>query len=258
MILTPVASHLMDERCRSNNRAHLPRTIASQTKAERNAEVIALVDSGLRGQAIALRMGITRERVRQIYTRATGRGLPEHGVRCAGCGERHLVAERQEHRAGPAHQALIESRSAERKARTEGRWWARLTIGDCWEAPTRSPLGYGTSPVKLPRAAHQYVWTTLVGPVPDGMELDHLCRNRACCNPDHLEPVTHRENVLRSPVHAHAIAKRRTTCAHGHTLADAYLSAKGVRRCRSCSLAASRAAHLRRKAQRTLIEEEAA
>ena len=44
---------------------------------------------------------------------------------------------------------------------------------------------------------HRIVWTVLRGPIEDGLVLDHLCRNRACCNPDHLEPVTVRENTLR-------------------------------------------------------------
>jgi len=44
---------------------------------------------------------------------------------------------------------------------------------------------------------HRVVYQMLVGPVPEGMDLDHLCRNRACCNPDHLEPVTRSENNRR-------------------------------------------------------------
>lgn len=50
------------------------------------------------------------------------------------------------------------------------------------------------------RLTHRVTYEHYVGPVPDGLELDHLCRVRRCCNPDHLEPVTRSENMLRSPI----------------------------------------------------------
>jgi hypothetical protein len=55
-----------------------------------------------------------------------------------------------------------------------------------------SVAGYGRTLM-----AHRFFWEQRNGPVPEGLDLDHLCRVRACCNPDHLEPVTRRENVLR-------------------------------------------------------------
>lgn len=58
--------------------------------------------------------------------------------------------------------------------------------------------GYGRVWVNGKRLmAHRVVYESLRGPIGEGLLLDHLCRNRACCNPDHLEPVTHRENTLR-------------------------------------------------------------
>ena len=69
----------------------------------------------------------------------------------------------------------------------------------CWECTCRANRnGYRRvwdgqrEPV-----AHRYAWEHLNGPIPDGLILDHLCRFRACIRPDHMEPVTHRENTLR-------------------------------------------------------------
>lgn len=242
MILTPAPAHLMDERCLTNNRAHVA-TMATFAKVDRNAEVIALVDSGLRGQDVATRLGISRERVRQIYTRATGHGLPSPGTWCGSCRAR-CAGSIVEHRATPSHQALNEARNEARKARTLDRWWASLSVGDCWEPRSIASNGYGTSPVGTCRTAHRYVWETLVGPIPAGMELDHLCRNRACCNPDHLEPVTHAENIHRSPIHIMSrISTRRATrkpprdhCGRGHAMSgdNLRLLPAGGRVCKTC------------------------
>lgn len=58
--------------------------------------------------------------------------------------------------------------------------------------------GYGRVWINGKRVmVHRAVWQVLRGPIADGLVLDHLCRNRGCCNPDHLEPVTARENTLR-------------------------------------------------------------
>lgn len=84
--------------------------------------------------------------------------------------------------------------------------------------------------------AHRVAYELFVGPIPDGLVLDHLCRNRWCVNPDHLEPVTHRENLLRGvgPTATNAV---KTHCKRGHSLHDAYLNRgkRGVmRECREC------------------------
>lgn len=74
-----------------------------------------------------------------------------------------------------------------------------------------------------------------VGPIPDGLHLDHLCRNRRCVNPDHLEPVTHRENTLRG-IGFGALNAAKTHCAndHAYTPANTYIDPLGYRHCRAC------------------------
>lgn len=103
-----------------------------------------------------------------------------------------------------------------------------------WSGPTSD--GYGA--VQLGRRreyVHRVVYETLRGPVPDGLELDHLCRQRACYRPDHLEPVTHRENVLRGDS-AMARRARQTECIRGHPFSpeNTYIRRNGTRFCREC------------------------
>jgi hypothetical protein len=99
---------------------------------------------------------------------------------------------------------------------------------------------------------HRVTYRAFMGPIPDGMEIDHLCRNPPCCNPDHLEAVTHRENILRStsPLAAHA---RKTHCIRGHeftpenTVTRTRPGGTG-RDCRACSRARGRARRRRESA----------
>ncbi|HEY7824270.1 MAG TPA: HNH endonuclease signature motif containing protein [Acidimicrobiia bacterium] len=83
------------------------------------------------------------------------------------------------------------------------RFWNKVDAsGDCWEwIGATAGNGYGKINVKgrdhYPEFAHRVGWELLVGPIPDGLVIDHLCRNTLCVNPDHLEPVTHKVNVRR-------------------------------------------------------------
>ena len=83
--------------------------------------------------------------------------------------------------------------------------------------------------------AHRIAYEIAKGPIPDGLVLDHLCRNRACCNPDHLEPVTYRENTLRGDTVPAAHA-RKTRCSDGHELTpdNTGSDARGARFCKAC------------------------
>lgn len=119
------------------------------------------------------------------------------------------------------------------------RFWAKVDFtGPCWVwTGYTNADGYG----KLCRgtttyAAHRVAYFGMVGEIPNGLELDHLCRNRACVNPDHLEPVTHHVNVMRGSGLA-AKHARRTSCSEGHELTpeNTYIPPRGDGRyCRTC------------------------
>ncbi len=84
-----------------------------------------------------------------------------------------------------------------------------------WMGSVRHP-GYGRFSIKrVPVSAHRYSYEQHKGPIPEGLVLDHLCRQPSCVNPDHLEPVTNRENVLRG---LSATRIGRAHCKHGHKM----------------------------------------
>lgn len=95
------------------------------------------------------------------------------------------------------------------------RFWAKVNrTAQCWQwTASVDSSGYGQFDHKI---AHRVAWEWLRGPIPEGLQLDHLCRNRRCVNPDHLEPVTAAVNTQR----AKAVAPRRTHCRYGHEIGD--------------------------------------
>ncbi|WP_445396482.1 HNH endonuclease signature motif containing protein [Streptomyces sp. LE64] len=89
--------------------------------------------------------------------------------------------------------------------------------------------------------AHSYAYEQAHGPIPTGLEIDHLCRRRDCVNPAHMQAVDHRTNTLRSGGPS-AINARKTHCAHGHPFTpDNTRTTEGYRRCLTCTRAQARA-----------------
>jgi hypothetical protein len=112
-------------------------------------------------------------------------------------------------------------------------------VGECvlWTGGYNH-LGYGQKwhPVRrCSTMAHRVLWELTYGALPDEIQLDHLCRNRGCVNLDHLEPVTVRENRLRS------IAAQTTFfCGHPRTPENTYSHGHQSPRCRECRLRQNR------------------
>ena len=121
-----------------------------------------------------------------------------------------------------------------------------IEANGCWNwtgsrnAPSKKDPkggGYGLMTVGGRTAlVHRVVYQIFRGEIPAGKHIDHLCRNRACANPSHLEPVTGLENVRRGAGHGGALQTLRTACKRGHLYSEfAYVDPRrGVKRCREC------------------------
>lgn len=118
------------------------------------------------------------------------------------------------------------------------RFWARVDAdADCWEwtgAILQSGYGVFRAVADGKRMAHRVAWELLVGPIPEGHHIDHLCLNRRCVNPAHLDPVTPAENVRRAD--AGRAQKHRARCPKSHPLTEDNIirNRRGWRSCRTC------------------------
>lgn len=131
----------------------------------------------------------------------------------------------------------------------EAHFWSKVNKTDnCWVwtgYTNRNGYGEYASPHLTTRLVHRISYALINGGVPD-MPLDHLCRNKACCNPGHLEPVDNLTNVRRSSIGRHHGDK--THCPQGHEYTEENTEVwNGTRACRTCKRQRKRDARARKK-----------
>jgi len=112
-------------------------------------------------------------------------------------------------------------------------------IGPCHVFRGSKNCGYGWVGVKGSKSilVHRYIWEAENGPIPEDMMIDHMCRNRACCNVDHLRVVTSRINAIENSLSTSAKNAAKTHCLRGHELTEANTcrTKRKGRRCRLCN-----------------------
>ena len=117
--------------------------------------------------------------------------------------------------------------------------YIKIVPTGCWEwqGAIDKRDGYGYFTLRKLEYAHRSSYKLFKGEIETGKQIDHLCRNRPCVNPDHLEVVTPRQNTLRSPITIASINRRKTHCRREHEytpLNTKIIKSTGERRCRIC------------------------
>jgi hypothetical protein len=133
-----------------------------------------------------------------------------------------------------------------------GIWYIPIPETGCW-IWARSVSGGGYANIRIngkQSVAHRVAYEALRGPIPEGMTLDHLCRVRCCVNPDHMDPVTMQENILRG-VSVVAVNAGKTHCKNGHEFTDDNtIRVPAGRQCRICVARRERESAARRRQAR--------
>ena len=152
------------------------------------------------------------------------------------------------------------------KTRYLGRWtktlperfWEKVAPAgpdECWLwTASLNDGGYGQFALDgRPHRAHRIAYELMIGPIPDGLHIDHLCRVRRCVNPYHLDPVTNEVNTARGLLRK-SPPKAKPECRNGHPFTDdnVRVDPEGWRRCRTCERVQSLASYYRRKARAEL------
>lgn len=136
------------------------------------------------------------------------------------------------------------------------RFWSKVekTEGGCWIWKACKTNGYGMYSIarSVARLAHRLSYESVHGSIPEGLCLDHLCRNRACVNPDHLEPVTIGENVMRGKTIA-SNNQSKEICKRGHVFDRVIVRKSNGRTKRFCNKCATENRRLSNQKRRDLI-----
>lgn len=138
------------------------------------------------------------------------------------------------------------------------RFYKNITFKQCWEwRGSKGSSGYGRFQVNNRQwLAHRFSYTLFVGDIPEGLVIDHLCRNKICVNPEHLEIVEHRENTRRGDAGKATGRKQsaKTHCPKGHPYSGRnLLQSSKCRQCRTCQNERSREYQRRKRRASTTI-----